>query len=158
DPDRLRRYGVTLQQLETSVGEAKANLGGDFLPGGGVARSVRGVGLFGGGADPFSAEVLTAGDPRKAADSLRAAEERRLHELRALVVATVNNNPILVADLVDGGPLGPGEDEGNRGVLVGSQPRTGQVAAGGPGPAEDEDAVLGVVRLRPGEDPGLLRG
>jgi Cu/Ag efflux pump CusA len=158
DPDRLRRYGVTLQQLQTAVAEANANVGGDFLPGGDVARGVRAVGLFGGGTDPFSAEVLTAGDPRKAADSLRAAENRRLHEIRALVVTTLNNTPILVGDLVDGGRLRPGEDEGERGVVVGSQPRTGRVTAVSPELFPDEDAVQGVVLLRPGEDPGLLRG
>jgi Cu/Ag efflux pump CusA len=158
DPDRLRRYGVTLQQLQTAVADANANVGGDSLPGGDAAVNVRGVGLFGGGADPFSAAVLTAGEPRKAAGLLRAAEKRRLHEIRALVVATVNNHPILVEDLVDGGRLLSGEEEGQRGVVVGSQSRTDRVACSGPGPFEDEDAVQGVVQLRPGEDAGLLRG
>jgi Cu/Ag efflux pump CusA len=158
DPDRLRRYGVTLRQLQTALADANANVGGDYVAQGNVALNVRGVGLFGGGADPFSAEVLTADHPRKAADLLRAAEKRRLHEIRALVIATVNNVPILVEDVVDGGRLRPGEDEGKRGVVVGSQPRAGRVACSGPGPFEDEDAVQGVVLLRRGEDAGLLRG
>jgi Cu/Ag efflux pump CusA len=158
DPDRLRRYGITLRQLQTALADANANVGGDHIIQGDVALNVRGVGLFGGGADPFSAEVLTADRPQKAADLLRAAEKRRLHEIRALVVATVNNVPILVEDVVDGGRVGPGQDEGTRGVVVASQPRTGRVACSGPGAFEDEDAVQGVVLLRRGEDPGLLRG
>ena len=41
----------------------------------------------------------------QAADFLRAEENRRLREIRSLVIASVNNHPIKVDDLVEGGPL-----------------------------------------------------
>ena len=53
DPDRLKRYGITLAQLQTALhttptrtSAATASVQGD------VAMSVRSVGLFGGGEDP----------------------------------------------------------------------------------------------------------
>jgi cobalt-zinc-cadmium resistance protein CzcA len=64
DPDRLRRYGVTLVQLQTALTNSNATVGGDYVNQGQVALTVRGVGLFGGGADPvnkvlgFENEVL----------------------------------------------------------------------------------------------------
>ena len=74
------------------------------------------------------------------------------------MVAQVNERPILVGDLVDGGRTQPYEDEGHRGVVVGHRYRDGRVACSGPGPYEDENAVQGVVLMRPGEDPRFLRG
>ena len=83
DPDRLLRYGITLQQLGDAVARSNVNSTGDLVVQGPVALTVRSVGLFGGGVDPLTAEVLTAADPRKAAELLRAAEQRRLREIRA---------------------------------------------------------------------------
>jgi Cu/Ag efflux pump CusA len=138
-PDRLHRYGVTLQQLSDAIAAGNANVGGEIFRGTG-ALNVRVVGLLGGGVDAMSGEVLNADDARKAAGLLRAAEERRLGEVRSLVVATVNNKRVTVEDLV-----------GERGVVIGSQPRAGWVACSGPGASEEEDVVQGVVLLRTGE-------
>ena len=54
DPDRLRRYGITLPQLQTALTNSNATVGGDYVNQGQVAMTVRSVGLFGGGADPVN--------------------------------------------------------------------------------------------------------
>src|SRR6516164_3873428 len=53
DPDRLKRYGVTLAQVRTALAESNRNVGGDYVTHGKVALTLRGIGLFGGGADPM---------------------------------------------------------------------------------------------------------
>src|SRR5437870_4703438 len=75
DPERLKRYGITLQQLQNAILSSNANVGGDHLAQGNTAVNVRGVGLIGGGADPME-QALTLQDPRDAAQHLRAQEER----------------------------------------------------------------------------------
>src|SRR5579875_4218022 len=52
DPDRLRRYGITLAQLQTALINSNMTVGGDYVSQGQVAMTVRSVGLFGGGMDP----------------------------------------------------------------------------------------------------------
>jgi Cu/Ag efflux pump CusA len=151
DPDRLRRYGVTLRQLQNALAESNANVGGDFVAQGAVALNVRGVGLFGGGEDPVQ-RVLGLKDPRQAAARLRAEEQRRLHEIRSLVIATVNAVPVRLEDVVEGGPLAPGDEGSTRGVLVGRRPRQIQVGLARPGEPDEDNRVLGVVLLRPDED------
>jgi Cu/Ag efflux pump CusA len=152
DPDRLRRYGITLEQLQQALAAANTNTGGDYVKQGAVALRVRAVGTFGGGKDPVQA-VLTLKDPREAAARLRAEEQRRLSEIRSLVVATVNHVPVHLEDLVEGGRLPPGQKESTQGVLVGHQPRTGKVGLWRRGEPDQDDVVGGVVLLRPGEDP-----
>src|SRR5271168_357418 len=44
DPDRLRRYGVTLAQLQNALTNSNQNVGGDYLEQGTVALTVRSVG------------------------------------------------------------------------------------------------------------------
>jgi Cu/Ag efflux pump CusA len=154
DPDRMKRYGITLQQFADAV--AKSNVAADdLIIRGDGALAVRGLALLGGGQDPVGL-VLDMKDPVEAAARLRAEETRRLHEIRSLVVATVNNQPILVEDLIEGGRRKPGEEEGMQGVVVAGA-RTGRVGSAGPGASADEDAVGGVVLLRAGEDPRRLR-
>src|SRR6516164_9359319 len=93
DPDRLRRYGITLAQLQTALTNSNATVGGDYVSQGQVAMTVRGVGLFGGGADPVN-KVLGLKDPAAAASILRAEEQRRIRDIRSLVIASVNNQPV----------------------------------------------------------------
>src|SRR5438132_8779129 len=71
DPDRLRRYGITLPQLQAALTNSNATVGGDYLNQGQVALTVRSVGLFGGGVDPVN-KVLGLKDPAAAAAILRA--------------------------------------------------------------------------------------
>ena len=62
DPDRLRRYGITLAQLQAAISNSNATVGGDYVNQGQVAMTVRSVGLFGGGADPVT-KVLGLKNP-----------------------------------------------------------------------------------------------
>ncbi len=73
DVDRLRRYGITLQQLQTALNNANANVGGDYVMQGHVAMNVRSVGLIGGGQDPAQS-VLGMSDPLAARKLLREEE------------------------------------------------------------------------------------
>src|SRR5262249_43187722 len=88
DPDRLRRYGITLPQLQAALTNSNANVGGDYVSQGQVAMTVRSVGLFSGGVDPVN-KVLSLKSPSAAASILRAQEQRRLHDIRHLVIASV---------------------------------------------------------------------
>lgn len=129
DPDRLRRYGITLQQLQNAVANCNANVGSDYLFQGPVVENVRSIGLIGGGQDPMlSKRLFAAKGPQAAAEFLREEENRRLREIRSIVIASVNNHPIKVDDVVEGGPLTQPEEIGTKGVLVGHQTRLGQVA------------------------------
>ena len=70
DPDRMRRYGITLAQLQNVLTNSNATVGGDYVKQGDVALTVRSVGLFGGGEDPVR-KVLGMTDPVEAARLLR---------------------------------------------------------------------------------------
>ena len=63
DPDRMRRYGITLAQLQSALANSNATVGGDYVKQGDVAMTVRSVGLFGGGEDPVR-KVLGNDRPR----------------------------------------------------------------------------------------------
>jgi cobalt-zinc-cadmium resistance protein CzcA len=125
DPDRLRRYGITLAQLQAAISNSNATVGGDYVNQGQVAMTVRSVGLFGGGADPVT-KVLGMKAPVTAAAVLRAEERRRIRDIRSLVIASVNNQPVRVEDVVEGGRASPGE-LGERGVVVSHQTRLGRI-------------------------------
>src|SRR5437016_5741792 len=81
-----------------------STIGWDYLVQGHTAMNVRGLALLGGGQDP-TVHVLSLGDPQAAAAYLRAEEQRRLHEIREIVITAVNNVPICIDDLVEGGPM-----------------------------------------------------
>src|SRR6516162_10296945 len=104
DPERLRRYGITLQQLQNTIASSNANVGGDYLKQGPIVQVVRNVGVIGSGKDPMEIAVAMK-TPEEAAAFLRAEDKRRIREIRELVITTVNNVPVLVNDVVVGGPL-----------------------------------------------------
>jgi cobalt-zinc-cadmium resistance protein CzcA len=60
DPDRLRRYGITLSQLQNAIANANTNVGGDILFKEPTALNVRGINLYGGGQDPMQAHEVTS--------------------------------------------------------------------------------------------------
>jgi cobalt-zinc-cadmium resistance protein CzcA len=159
DPDRLKRYGITLQQLQTAITNANGNAGGDFLAQGRTALAVRGLGNLGGSKDPIE-KVLGMRSAQEAANYLRAEDERRLKEIRDIVVTSFNNKPILVDDVVEGGPVRYGHDLGWRGVVVGYQTRLGRVSISRPldraglKRQTNEDAINAVVLLRK-DEPSL---
>jgi heavy metal efflux system protein len=125
DPDRLRRYGITLGQLQSTISNSNATVGGDYVNQGQVAMTVRSVGLFGGGADPVT-KVLGMKSPVAAAAMLRAEEQRRVRDLRSLVITSVNNQPVRVEDVVEGGRASPGETPA-QGIIVSHQTRLGRI-------------------------------
>jgi cobalt-zinc-cadmium resistance protein CzcA len=125
DPDRLRKFGVTLTQLQNAIQNSNATVGGDYVNQGQVAMTVRSVGLFGGGADP-TVKVLGLSDPKVASPILRNEELRRIRDIRSLVITSVNNQPVRVEDVVEGGRASPG-DLGRQGVVVSHQTRLGRI-------------------------------
>ncbi len=133
DPERLMRYGITLDQLQKAISESNANVGGDYLIHGENMLNVRGIGLIGEGLDPTRAEaVIHAANPAAANDYLRNEEERRIQRIRKTVITAVNNVPVRVEDVVDGGPVHYNDDLGDRGVVVGNQPRLGKISLSHP--------------------------
>jgi cobalt-zinc-cadmium resistance protein CzcA len=238
DPDRLRRYGVTLPQLQAALTNSNATVGGDYVNQGQVAFTVRSVGLFGGGLDPVYKVLgyehrelesylaqLDGSDEQKehiraalarqkvdppypdrwgfptlltlvdrlagrkmdlplsqeerdhvriidqraayrAASVLRMEELRRIRDIRSLVIASVNNQPVRVEDVVEGGRLYSGSLPGEQGVVVGHRTRLGRVGywkADHPRPAgsrltladvghDEDDKVECIVLLRKNED------
>jgi cobalt-zinc-cadmium resistance protein CzcA len=184
DPDRLRRYGITLAQIQTALTNSNMSAGGDIINQGSITLSVRGFNVFGSGEDP-ARKVLGMKDPdpsaareeaseledaeknkhrledaeknkplsddeqhqleelrqriyelreasrrriaRAAVRILRAEENRRIREIRHLVITSINNQPIRIEDVVEGGRLMPDEQPGQRGVVVSNQTRLGMV-------------------------------
>src|SRR5262249_7891762 len=150
------------------IANSNANVGGDYLVQGHTVLNVRGVGLIGDGQDPVQ-DVLGMTDPRAAAARLRAEEQRRLQEIRQIVITAYNNVPIRVEDVVEGGPLPEGQPS-SQGVVVGHQTRLGKVSLSKPRTADgkeshallsaaladswsdEDDKVQGIVLLRKNED------
>ncbi|HEX4132608.1 MAG TPA: efflux RND transporter permease subunit [Pirellulales bacterium] len=168
DPYRLMRYGITLDQLQKAIADSNANIGGDYLITGENLVNVRGIGLIGEGLDPLRAsEVISAKSPEAAAAYLRAEEIRRVQNIRSIVIKSVDNVPIRVEDVVEGGPLRYADEIGKQGVVVSNQPRLGKVSLSQPKrDAEghelldakghrlwqrEEEKVQGIVLLRKGE-------
>ncbi len=140
DPDRLKRYGVTLNQLQAALSTSNQNVGADLMTQGHIVLNVRSVGLYGGGLDPVE-QVMGLKDPRQAAAILRQEEQRRIHEIRQIVIASVNNRPVKIDHVVVGGPISPGDPVGEQGVVVGHQTRLGRVSLSKPA---ETQAVTGV--------------
>ncbi|MES2790672.1 MAG: efflux RND transporter permease subunit [Planctomycetota bacterium] len=173
DPERMKAFGITLNQLSEAVERNNSNVGGDFVIEGPTVQAVRGLGLLGGGRDPARTFPHGAAPPVVSLH-LRKGEDRRLKELRNIVLAATNNIPIRVGDVVDGGVYSSNTISKQTGVVVGSQPRQGQVAVSRPLllPSGEEardskglrlwedrpDVVQGIVLLRKNEQslPALL--
>ena len=167
DPDRLKQYGITLTQLQNAIAASNANVGGDYLRQGPTVQVIRNLGLIGQGQDPAQF-ALALNNPAVANRLLRREEQRRLQEIRHIVLAATNNVPVCVEDVVEGGPLQPGEEVGMRGVVVGWQTRLGRVAisqlrkddqgrvlvddSGRNLWTDDDDVVQSIVLLRKNED------
>ena len=128
NPKKLQQYGVTLQQVENAISNSNANLGAGFLSQGRNAVNVRVLGLFGRGLDPAE-HVLAMDNPSDAAHRLREEEAGRVEEIRNVVVATVNNVPVRVRELVlPDDRTYPTNPDALPGVFVGAQPRLGKVS------------------------------
>jgi len=175
DPSRLKRYGVTLDELQKKIADSNDNVSGDFLVQGDEAAIVRGLGLISRGRDPVQ-KVLGMKSPQMAVKYLRMEDERRLLALRKITLKSTNNLPIRVDDIVEGGPLKPGELATEaKGVVVSHLTRLGKVALSQPRVDEndqpildehgnriwedDDEVVQGLVLLRKGAEslPALKR-
>ncbi|HEY2894293.1 MAG TPA: efflux RND transporter permease subunit, partial [Pirellulales bacterium] len=101
-----------------------------------------------------------------AAQVLRKEEDRRLREIRQIVLSATNNVPIKISDVVEGGRHASTNPDDRHGVVVGNHTRSGRVAASLPKLDKDgkqltldgervwddrEDVVEGIVLLRKGE-------
>src|SRR5260370_9307927 len=82
--------------------------------------------MFLGGGVAASTRVLGLTTPPEAASARRAGEQRRIRDIRSLVIASVNNQPVRVEDVVEGGRTSPGQI-GDQGVLVSYQTRLGRI-------------------------------
>ncbi len=167
DPDRLKRYGITLQQLQDAVTNSNNNVSGDYLTQGDAAVVVRGLGLIGRGRDPLQ-HVLGITDAELAVQYLRQEDQARLRTIRQIVLKTTNNLPIRVDDVVEGGPLKPGEEVSNRGVVVSNMTRLGKVGLSRPKRnaggeelrdekeqiiwVDEDEAIQGLALLRKGAE------
>src|SRR6185295_12541621 len=91
DPERLLRYGITLKQLETTIRDSNANVGGDYLVHGENLLNVRSIGLIGGGEDPSRAPIIiSTKNPEIAVKHLRSEEKRRVQSIRETVISSIN--------------------------------------------------------------------
>jgi heavy metal efflux system protein len=126
DPDLLKRYGITLSQLQNAISASNANVGGDYVKFGPAAQVVRSLGLLGGGEDPVT-RAIAQKDPVAARNILREEEDRRVREIRDIGITSNNNVAVRVGDVVDGGRVPPDYPVGDRGVLVGHQTRLGRI-------------------------------
>ena len=123
DPRQLRRFGVTLKQVEEAIQRSNANIGGDVLTLGGQSHNVRAIGLLGAGVDPL--------DPTRV-DEAYVLEMEKLEDIKDVVVTSVNGTPVYVRQLAE--------------VIVGNRPRLGIVGRG-----EEDDVVEGIVLMRRGD-------
>jgi cobalt-zinc-cadmium resistance protein CzcA len=161
DPERLKRYGISLNQFQSAIAASNANIGAGVLQqkGNPNAINVRSVGLIGMGVDPMQ-EAMALGDPYDAYVSMRDAERERVQELRDIVVQTVNNIPVRVRDLVTGGPApSPGVPRSEQGVAVSSVPRLGRVSISRPAQdSEGRELLDGQGRRVWSDSPDVVQG
>jgi heavy metal efflux system protein len=156
DPERLKRYAISLNQLQNALANSNANTGGDILIRGKTILMVRGVGVLGGGKDPME-KIFAMPSAEKAGAFLRAEDQRRLDEIRNIVITSINNVPIRIDDIVQGGPgIGRLHSE-SQGVVIGNQTRLGRVSldrAIDPGGKEWErhdEKVQAIILMRKNE-------
>ena len=156
DPERLKRYGITLNQLQNALANSNANVGGDYLVYGRTVKMVRCVGVIGGGRDAME-RAFAMKTPEAAAAFLRAEDQKRLSEIRNIVITAVNNVPIRIDDVVQGGPLPHKEAPSTQGVIVSNQTRLGRVSLDRAMDAEgkvwrrENEKVQGIVLMRKNE-------
>jgi cobalt-zinc-cadmium resistance protein CzcA len=156
DPERLKAFGITLQQVQAALTSSNANVGGDFIFPGRVTLMVRSRGLIGQGTDPIE-RAIAMESPRDAAAFLRAEEEQRLREIRNIVIVANDYQPVRIDDIVEGGPLLSEGNPTTRGVVVGHQMRLGRLSLDRPLDSANKEwerhfeKVQGIILMRKGE-------
>ena len=127
DPDRLKRFGITLAQLSNALANSNANVGGEYLIQGRTVKIIRCIGVIGGGKDPMEA-TFAMKSPEEAAKYLRDQEKIRCEQIRDIVITSNNYGPVRVDDIVQGGPLPFKGAPRTEGVIVSNQTRLGRVS------------------------------
>ena len=159
DPERLKRYGIRLSQLRAALENSTADIGGFLRPKAKPEVGVRKIGVFTGRDSLEKARELKTS--AEASAYLRADEDRLIREIRDIVITGINNVPVRVGDVVEGGPVAKGQPAGRLGVLTGPGPRASLVILARPradgepkgaGAWTEEKRVEGTVELRDGED------
>jgi cobalt-zinc-cadmium resistance protein CzcA len=156
DSERLKRYGITLQQVQTALANSNANVGGDYLVRGRTTVVVRSVGVIGGGKDPME-KAFAMKTAQEAAAFLRAEDQKRLREIRSIVITANNNVPVRIDDVVEGGPLLDSVSPSAQGVVVSHQTRLGRVSHDHPLDEtnttweRNNEKIQGIVLMRKGE-------
>ena len=118
---------------------------------------VRCLGYIGGGKDPIE-QAFSMKTPEEAGAFLREEEQKRLREIRSIVITSINNNPIKIDDVVVGGPLPYKDAKSDVGVVVGWQTRLGAVSQDkalnkeGTEWRRQDEKIQGVVLMRKGEE------
>ena len=108
NPESMKSNGISLQQLSTPWQASNVTVSGDFLKVGSGFKAIICRGLIGGHKDPIE-HAITLNTAEEAAAYLRDEERRRCNEIRSIVITSINDKPILIDDIVDGGPIGTGE-------------------------------------------------
>jgi heavy metal efflux system protein len=155
DPDRMKRFGVTLSQLSNALANSNANVGGDYLISGRTVKVVRCLGVIGGGKDPMEA-TFGMKTPHEAAAYLREQERLRCNEIREIVIASNNYKAVRIDDIVDGGPLPYKGASSTKGVVVGHQTRLGRVSQDKFMGYKVTDAMLSALRASGLPETALL--
>ena len=156
DSDRLKEKGITLSQLANALASSNANVGGDFMITGRTVQMIRCRGLFGSGEDPM-VQAMAMKTPQEAAAYLRAQEQERLDQIRDIVIVAVNNVPIRVTDIVEGGTRPYRGARCPQGVIVSNQTRLGRVSMDkamdkdGLAWRRNDEKVQGIVLMRKNE-------
>jgi heavy metal efflux system protein len=124
DPMELNHYSITLQQVQDAIQKSNANVSGNILTLGSQSHIVRGIGLLGKGVDPL--EPVNASTRAELVDN-------KLDDIRNVVVAQYQGNPILVSHVAK--------------VVEGHQPRLGIVGRHLTQKKEN-DVIEGIVLMR----------
>src|SRR5262249_13695406 len=114
-------------------------------------------------------QIVGRRSAERAALALRGEEDRRLREIRHVVLNSVNNVPFKVDNVVEGGPiLTSGDRRAEEGVVIGQQTRLGQVGISRPERdaqgnvlkdgngnvywIDEDDKVQGIVLMRKNQE------
>lgn len=137
-PDLLKRYGVTLADVRTAVGDANANVGGGVVRRGDEAVVVRGLGLYGDIADVANT-VVKASDGRTV----------RVGDLGEVAIGTPERSGMVAIDRQD--------DVAEGVVLMIKRQNAAEVVTGIKAAVDDLNAQFRLDAKREGRQPLQIR-
>src|SRR5262249_5802003 len=131
DTRLLRKYDVTMQQVEDAINRSNANVGGNLMTMGQQAHNLRALGILGEGLDPLDSANV---------DRAYSIEADKLEDIQNVVIKTFNGSPIFVRQVAQ--------------VEIGHRPRLGKVGRrlkernSASFDHDDDDVVEGIVLMR----------